>query len=90
MPPYGLDEDRFWSASPAAAEIFEYRKNHPELQAMPWGFKSGNVAEDKQRTWATFECVSLSGWGKDELYISANRQPDGSWKLTHSIKRAPG
>lgn len=88
MPPYGLDEDRFWSASPAAAEIFAYRREHPELQAMPWGFASGNVTEDNLSTWAIFECVSVSGWGKDKLTISAVRQPDATWKLTHTVQLA--
>ncbi len=33
VPKFGLDEDRFWKVSPAAAEIFEYRRAHSELGA---------------------------------------------------------
>jgi hypothetical protein len=84
-----LDEDKFWKQSPAASEIFAHRRNNPDINTMPWGFDRGFVSDDRRSTWAYFSCVALSGWGKDELTITASINEDGSWKISHEIKRAP-
>jgi hypothetical protein len=88
VPPYGLDEDRFWNASPAAADIFKYRREHPELKDAVWGFDKGNVDEGGRSNYAWFSRTALSGWGKDKLVISAIQQANGSWKLAHTITLA--
>ncbi|MDP1928912.1 MAG: hypothetical protein Q8K62_10425 [Thiobacillus sp.] len=82
------NEDRFWQLSPAAAEIFAYLRENTEVAAMPWGFDSGGVSNDRRSTHANFSCGALSGWGKDELTVSAALADDGSWQLKHAIKRA--
>jgi hypothetical protein len=84
-----LEEDKFWKSSPAAAEIFAYRRENPDVNVMPWGFDRGGVSYDHRSTWAIFSCVALSGWGKDELTISALMNEDSSWQIKHSIKPAP-
>jgi len=83
------DEDSFWKWSPAASEIFSYRRENPELEAAPWTFEKGGVSDDFRSSWATFWHVVISGWGKDELTISASRDEAGSWHIKHVIKRAP-
>jgi len=87
VPTFVLGEDQFWKMSPAAAEIFEYRRGQPDL-AHAWGFDRGGVSDDRRMTWADFSCVALTGYGRDELVISAVGQADDSWKLSHTIKRA--
>lgn len=82
------NEDGFWQLSPAAAEIFAYLKENAEVTLMPWGFDNGGVSNDRRSTHANFSCVALSGWGKDELTISAALASDGSWQMKHAIKRA--
>ncbi|MDD2388161.1 MAG: hypothetical protein PHP23_00285 [Desulfobacterales bacterium] len=89
MVQFNLDEDKFWKCSPAAAEIFAYRRENKNITAMPWGFDRGGISDDRRSTWACFSCVALSGWGKDELTISATMNEDNSWKITHAIKKAP-
>ena len=59
---FGLNEDKFWRLSPAAAEIFEYRRSNAEF-GMGWGFDSGGVSEDRRSTHACFSCVALTGFG---------------------------
>lgn len=83
-----LSEDKFWQLSPAASEIFAYLKENTEVALMPWGFDNGGVSNERNSTHANFSCIALSGWGKDELTISAVLSSDGSWKMTHAIKRA--
>lgn len=86
---FAPDEDKFWRISPAAAaEIFAYLKENADTSVMPWGFDNGYVSGDRRSTNAIFSCVALSGWGKDELTISATLANDGSWQLKHAIKRA--
>lgn len=82
------NEDKFWQVSPAAAEIFAYLKESEDVALMPWGFDNGGVSNDRRSTYANFSCVALSGWGKDELTISAALASDGSWQLKHAIKNA--
>jgi hypothetical protein len=79
------DEHTFWQATSAASEIFRYKREHPEVKEMPWGFDRGNVSDDDESAYAIFSCTSITGWGKDELIIRAKKQPDGSWKLDHVI-----
>lgn len=82
------DEHKFWQLTQAAAEIFKYRREHTETKDGPWGFDRGGVSDDKTSAYTLFSHVALTGWGKDELTISAKHQPDGSWKVSHVIKRA--
>lgn len=84
----GLNKDKFWQVSPAAAEIFEYIRSNKELKSTPWGFDIGGVSEDRQSTYASFSCTSSSGWGKDELTVFASLAKDGTWTLKHTIKLA--
>ena len=88
MPPFINDKHKFWQQSPAAAEIFAYRQNNAEVNAMPWGFDRGDVSYDRRSTCAFFSCVSLSGWGRDELTICANLCENGTWRIKHAIKSA--
>ena len=83
-----LDEDKFLQLSPAAAEVFAYLRENAEVSPMPWGFDRGGVSGDRRSTYALFSCVSMSGWGKDELTISAALASDGLWQLKHAIKLA--
>lgn len=87
MNSFALDEGKFWQLSPAAAEIFEYLRENAEASSSPFGFDRGSVSADRRATHASFSCVAASGWGNDELTISANLTDDGSWQLNHSIKR---
>lgn len=82
-----LDEDKFLKCSPTAAEIFAYRRENREL-GMHWGFVRGYISDNRRSMWAEFSCVALTGWGKDELTISASMNEDGSWHIKHKIKRA--
>jgi hypothetical protein len=88
MTEYGLSEDRFWTVSPAASEIFRHVETHPDLRETSWGFhgKSGFVAFG--RTGATFSCVGGSRGGTDTVFVSAELESDGSWIVEHRIKRA--
>lgn len=88
MVQFNLDEDKFRKWSPAAAEIFAYRHEKQDVNTMPWGFERGGVSDDRRSTWASFSCVALSGWGKDELTISATMNEDSPWQITHAIKPA--
>ena len=89
MSKLNLDENNFWKLSPAAAKIFAYRRDNPDVNTMPWGFDCGGVSDDRRSTWASFSCVALSGWGKDELTINALMNEDCSWQIKHAIKKAP-
>ena len=86
MNEFGLNEDQFWLRSPAAAEIFEYQQSNSEFSYM--GFDSGGVSRDRRSTYAFFSGVALSGLGKDHVTVSASLADNGSWTLTHTIKRA--
>lgn len=78
------DELKFWQASSAAEEIFRYRRENPDVRDMPWGFDHGFISDDKTIVTAVFSCTSITGWGKDELHVSA-KQSDGKWVLSHTI-----
>ena len=82
------DESKFWQVAPAANEIFRYVKDEPSIAASAWGFDSGNISKELDRVWASFSCVAVSGWGKDKLSVTAVKQPDGSWSLSHQVARA--
>jgi hypothetical protein len=81
-------KDKFWNFSPAAGKIFAYLRENIELASGPWGFESGSVACDRKSTHATFSYVALSGWGKDQLDISATMTENGVWRIKHTITRA--
>jgi len=81
------DEHNFWQLTDAAAAIFDYKQEHPDVKDGPWGFDKGNISDDRKSAWADFSHVAISGWGKDELTLSARKQPDGSWAVTHEITR---
>jgi hypothetical protein len=88
MPSF-VGEHDFWQHSPAADQIFAYRRdNEEELGSTAWGFDRGAVSDDGRSTWALFSHVALTGWGKDELVISASLQEDGNWEVTHRVTRA--
>ena len=82
------DEHKFWQIMPCAAEIFRHVKEHPEIAQSSWGFDSGNCSEELDKVWASFSFGSASGWGKDKLHVSATKQPDGTWLVTHQVSRA--
>jgi hypothetical protein len=82
------DEHKFWQLVPCAAEIFKYAKEHPEVGRSSWSFDSGNYSDGLDRVWASFSSGSISGWGKDRLHISAVKQSDGTWQLSHQLARA--
>jgi hypothetical protein len=82
------DEGDFLQAAPAASEIFRYVRETPDISGSPWGFDRGNTSDDFTRVWANFSCVAVSGWGKDSLSVTAVKQPDGSWLLSHQVVRA--
>lgn len=83
------DEHKFWQLTPdAAAELFKYRDENSEVKDGPWGFDRGNASDDKTSAYAIFSHVAISGWGKDVLILSARKQADGSWRVTHEIERA--
>ena len=80
-----LTEDEFWTNSPAASEIFAYRE---QLRiSSGFGFVRGSVSVDRTHTHAEFSCVSVSGLGRDHLYVSATRRDDGGWDISHQIKQ---
>ena len=82
------DEHKFWQLVPCAAQIFKYAKEHPEVGQTPWGFDSGNCSGELDKVWASFSSGAVSGWGKDRLHISAAKQIDGTWQLSHQLARA--
>ena len=82
------DKSKFWQVAPGANEIFRYAKEAPEIAESPWGFDRGNMSEDLSKVWASFSCGSVSGWGKATLTITAEKQSDGSWSLSHQVTRA--
>ena len=82
------DKSKFWQAAPAATEIFHYVEQEPEISQSPWGFDRGNMSDDLTKVWASFSCVSVNGWGKDTLSVTATKQSDGSWSLSHQVARA--
>ena len=82
------DEHKFLQLMPCAAEIFKYAREHPEVGQGSWGFDSGNHSDELDKVWASFSSVALSGWGKDRLHISAVKQRDGTWQLSHQLARA--
>ena len=82
------DEHAFWQLTSAAADIFRYRREHSDVKDGPWGFDRGNGSDDGSSAYAEFSHVAVSGWGKDVLVISARKQLDGSWKVSHKITRA--
>jgi hypothetical protein len=82
------DKGKFWQLSPAATKIFQYVAATPEISQSPWGFDSGNIADDLNSSHAGFSCVTVSGWGRDKLFVQATRQVDGSWSIHHTITRA--
>lgn len=82
------DKSEFWNTSPAANEIFTYVEEELEISQSPWGFDSGNISEDLNSTWANFSCRSASGWGNDKLTVTAIKQADGSWLLSHKVQHA--
>ena len=79
------EKRKFWQLAPAANEIFSYVQDEPEISQRPWGFDYGNISNDLSSVWASFSCVSVSGWGKDALTISATKQADGAWVLSHRV-----
>jgi hypothetical protein len=88
MTEYGLNEDRFWTVSPAASEIFRHVETHPDLKGRPWSFHGQSGFVTFGRTGATFSCVSSTGRGTDTVFVSAELESDGSWIVEHRIKRA--
>jgi hypothetical protein len=82
------DESKFWQLAPGAEEIFRYAKENPEISQSPWGFDRGNMSDDLSKVWASFSCTSVSGWGKDSMTVTASKQDDGSWCLSHQVARA--
>lgn len=82
------DESKFWQIAPAADLIFKYIDENSEISRSPWGFDNGNYSEDLSSVWASFSCVAVSGWGKDKLSISANKNSDGQWIMSHRVSRA--
>jgi hypothetical protein len=85
MTEYGLNEDRFWTVSLAASQIFTHVETHPDLKGRPWRFYGESGFVTFGRTGATFSCVSASGRGTDELFVSAELESDGSWMVWHRI-----
>jgi hypothetical protein len=61
---FNLDYDNFWKESPAAAEIFEYKRNNPNVNDIPYGFDHGSVSDDRKSTWAVFHVYRCLVWGK--------------------------
>lgn len=82
------DKSKFFKISPVAADIFAYLRENSEVAETPWVFDKGYVSDDGRSTSASFWFGALSGWGKDELSISASRNEDGSWHIRHVIKRS--
>lgn len=82
------DESKFWDISPAAAEIFGYLETNKEISESPWGFDRGMINRYFSISSANFSCRSTSGWGKNELVITAKKTEDGVWEISHSIVRA--
>ncbi len=84
------DEHKFWQLTSAAESIFAFHRYEiPSLTGTSaWGFVRGNVSEDRADAYAAFSCRSASGWGDDELTISAKKQLDGSWNVSHTVRRA--
>ena len=82
------DKSKFWDLSPAASEIFRYVEENPVISESPWGFDVGNVSDDNNSSYASFSCVAISGWGKDRLTVSASKQSNGAWLLSHRVERA--
>jgi hypothetical protein len=88
MTEYGLDENRFWTVSLAAIEIFRHVETHPSLKGRPWRFHGESGFVTSGRSGATFSCVSASGRGLDTVFVSAELESDGSWIVEHRIKLA--
>ena len=82
------DKGKFWQIALGANEIFSYVKTTPEIAESPWGFDSGSMSDDLTSVWASFSCVTVTGWGNDTLSVTGVKQPDGCWALSHHIKRA--
>ena len=82
------DKSKFFQISPAAAEIFDYLHENPEVSEQSWEFEKGYVSENWPTTSADFWWGARSGWGKDKLTISASKNEDGSWNISHTIKRS--
>jgi hypothetical protein len=84
------DKSKFFQISPAAAEIFDYLRENPEVAEQSWEFDKGFVSGVGLHTYtsADFWFGALSGWGKDKLTISASKNEDGSWQINHKIERS--
>lgn len=82
------NEHEFQKSGEAAEAIFRYLRKKPAVKNGPWAFDQGNVDADQRSAHAVFSHVANSGWGKDTLYITAQRKLDGSWDVKHTIERA--
>ena len=77
-------EDAFWKQWPTlAGQVFEHRD---AIDQGIFGFDSAIV--DRDHASVKLSCVAVNGWGRDELWISASREPAGPWTLQHTIRRA--
>jgi hypothetical protein len=81
------DEHAFWNLTDAAEAIFKY---HRETPALFGEFDRGGVSTDGGAAYAQFSSVALSGWGNDELVISATKTTGGDWKVKHTIADGKG
>ena len=81
------DKSKFWQVAPAADEIFSYVKSKPEISNSPWGFDSGNMSDNLDQVWASFSCMAISGWGNDKLTVTAKKQMDKTWTISHNVTR---
>lgn len=79
------DESDFRSFYHAAMKIYDYIEASQKLSLSPWGFDVATFSIDGTITHAHFSCTSDSGWGNDELIVTAIEN-NGSFILSHQVK----
>lgn len=81
------DEGDFRAFYPSAMKIYEYIEKSQELSASPWGFDAATFSRDRTTTYAQFSCTSVSGWGKDQLIVTASEN-GGVFNFSHRVIRS--
>ncbi|EJK2412457.1 hypothetical protein NK604_003517 [Vibrio parahaemolyticus] len=76
------DEDNFRAFYDSALSIYNYIDISESKS--PWGFDAATFSDNGRSTHAQFSCKSVSGYGKNQLTVTAIKNGD-TFNLSHKV-----
>ena len=82
--------DELWKQWPSPASvIFKLVESERALSAFGLDSFFSPPGSSRDRLSATFSRVAVSGYGRDQCYVSALKDSEGEWSASYTLKLAP-